>query len=73
VYEDYYDETGERFKTVFRLWSEPSELKYRTYLLPEFTNLRERHSSSLPIEETKFDQGLKENFFSARVLMRSKW
>jgi len=73
VYEDYYDETGERFKTVFRLWSEPSELKYRTYLLPEFTNLRERHSSSLPIEETKFDQGLKENFFSARILMRSKW
>lgn len=73
VYEDYYDETGKKFKTVFRLWSEHSELRYRTYLMPEFTNLRENHSSSLPIEETKFDQGLKENFFSARVLMRSKW
>ena len=73
VYEDYYDETGERFKTVFRLWSGEAELKYRTYLLPEFTNLREHHTSSLPIEETKFDQGLKENFFSAKVLMRSKW
>lgn len=73
VYEDYYDEKGKRFKTVFRLWSNQSEMRYRTYLLPEFTNLREHHSSSLPIEETKFDQGLKENFFSARVLMRSKW
>ena len=73
VYEDYYDETGERFKTIFRLWSGQSELRYRTYVLPEFTNLREHHSSSLPIEETKFDQGLKENFFSERVLMRSKW
>ncbi len=73
VYEDYYDETGERFKTIFRLWSEQPETKYRTYLLPEFTNLRERHSSSLPIEDIKFDQGLEENVFSERMLMRSKW
>jgi len=42
-------------------------------LLPEFTNIRESHSSALPIEDVKFDQGLKENFFSERVLMRSKW
>jgi len=48
-------------------------MKYKTYLLPEFTNLRENHSSSLPIEDVKFDQGVKENFFSARILMRSKW
>jgi hypothetical protein len=73
VYEDYYDETGKRFKTVFRLWSDQSEMKYKTYLLPEFTNIRESHSSALPIEDVKFDQGLKENFFSERVLMRSKW
>jgi len=73
VFEDYYDETGKRFKTVFRLWSDQSEIKYKTYLLPEFTNIRESHSSALPIEDVKFDQGLKENFFSERVLMRSKW
>jgi len=48
-------------------------MKYKTYLLPEFTNIRESHSSALPIEDVKFDQGLKENFFSERVLMRSKW
>ena len=73
VYEDYFDETGKRFKTILRYWSDQSDMKYKTYLLPEFTSLRENHSSSLPIEDVKFDQGLKENFFSERVLMRSKW
>ena len=71
--EDYFDETGKRFKTILRYWSDQSDMKYKTYLLPEFTSLRENHSSSLPIEDVKFDQGLKENFFSERVLMRSKW
>ena len=65
----YFDETGKKFKTIFRLWSDQSETKYKTYLLPEFTNLRERHSSSLPIEDITFDQGLKENFFSLSFLV----
>jgi len=73
VYEDYYNERGELFKNIFRLWSDQSEMKYRTYLLPEFTNLKENHSSSLPIQDIKFDRGLDENAFSERVLMRSKW
>ena len=72
IFEELYDSKGVKFKKLSRLWGTFGG-PYATEDYIEVIDLRIDHMSNIDVEEVQYDQGLNENFFSERTLMRSKW
>ena len=72
IFEELYDSRGVKFKTLSRLWDTFGG-PYATEDYIEVIDRRIDHMSIIDIEDVQYDQGLNENFFSERTLMRSKW
>jgi len=72
IFEELYDSKGVKFKTLSRLWGGFGG-PYVTEDYIEVIDFRADHMSVIDVEKVKYDQGLNENFFSERTLMRTKW
>lgn len=72
IFEELYDSKGVAFKTLSRLWGDFGG-PYVTEDYIEVVDFRTDHMSIIDVEKVVYDQGLNENFFSERTLMRTKW
>ena len=75
IFEEYYDKNGKLFKTLFREWTwyEPQTLKYPTQIDLECKDLRTGHRTVIINNDQKYDQGVSEQNFTVKSLMRSRW
>lgn len=75
IFEEYYDKNGKLFKTLFREWdwTDMGDKKYPTQIALECKDLRTGHRTVILLENIKFDQGLSEQEFTVKALMRSRW
>jgi len=75
IFDEYYDKNGKLFKTLFRewVWYEPTGKKYPMQDSLECKDLRTGHRSVILNENTKYDQGINEQEFTVKRLMRSRW
>jgi len=72
IFEELYDSRGVKIKILSRIWDTFGG-PYATEDYIEVIDLRTNHMSNIDIEEVQYNQGMHENFFSERTLMRSKW
>ena len=72
IFEELYNNKGVKIKIMSRFWGEFGG-PYATEDYIEVIDTRTQHMSNLDVEEVKYDQGIQENFFTERTLMRSKW
>ncbi len=72
IFDEYYDKTGRKFKTIFRLYDYPKE-GCITARIWEVKNLRTGHMDIVDIQKTWFNTGLKERFFTEKTLERMQW
>ncbi|OPX31011.1 MAG: hypothetical protein B1H08_00080 [Candidatus Omnitrophica bacterium 4484_171] len=75
IFEEYYDKTDKLFKTLFRewAWTAAGGKKYVTQLSLECKDLRTGHRTTILMKDTKYDQGISEQNFTVKALMRSRW
>jgi len=73
LFEEYFNSNGVKFKTISRFWRTFSDAPYLAETFDEAKDLISGHYSPVDIKEFVFDNQLKENMFSERNLMRTKW
>ena len=75
IFEEYYDKKGKLFKTLFRewVWANIGDKKYQSQISLECKDLRTGHRTSILMTDTKYDEGLSEQSFTVKALMRSRW
>ncbi len=75
IFEEYYDKKGKLFKTLFRewVWTPVGNKKYQAQVSLECKDLRTGHRTTILMTDTKYDQGLSEQDFTVKALMRSRW
>jgi len=75
ILEEYYDAKGRKIKILFRKWgfTDVDGKKYPTQFLLEAEDLKTGHRTTIVMKDTKFDQGLSEQIFTVKTLMRSRW
>jgi hypothetical protein len=73
IFEEMFDETGRKFKTIFRSYESYTERDYPTQIILECKNLRTGSTTVIKSDEVKFDTGLSEGLFTEKTLMRSRW
>ncbi|UCC94403.1 MAG: outer membrane lipoprotein-sorting protein [Candidatus Omnitrophota bacterium] len=75
IYEEYYNKKGKVFKTRFIEWGwyKPETKKYPMQIAIECKDLRTGHRTVIFNEEQEYDQGISEQNFTVKALMRSRW
>ncbi len=75
IYQEIYDANGNKYKVIFKNYEvmQVDGRDYSTQTLLECIDRRSGHSTVIEMKDIKFDQGLKEDDFSERILRRSKW
>jgi len=75
IFEEYYNRNDKLFKTLFRerRWFTVGNKKYQTAFSLEVKDLRTGHRTDILMKDTKYNQGLSEQNFTVKALMRSRW
>jgi hypothetical protein len=75
IYEEMYDVSGRMYKTIFKNFEvfNVNNRLYPTQTLLEGKDLRTGHRTVITNDNIKYDQGLKEDLFSEKALMQSRW
>ena len=75
IFEEYYNRKGKMFKTIFRdrRWLKVGDKKYPTAFSLEVKDLRTGHRTDILMSDTKYNQGISEQQFTVKALMRSRW
>lgn len=75
ILDEIYDTNGKLVRTLFRGWIivEVNAKDYPAQNRVEAEDLRTGHKTVIGFDEIKFDQGLKEDVFSEKTLMRQRW
>ena len=75
IYDEYYDQNGKFFKTIFRQWDwkDVNGKKYPYQSALECKDLRTGHRTVIMMQDTKFDTGLSQEVFTEKALSRSRW
>ena len=73
--DEIYDPNGKLYRTLFRSWiiMDVNGRPYPAQNRVEGNDLRTGHKTVIIFDEIKFDQGLKEDVFSQKTLMRQRW
>jgi len=75
ILDEIYDSNGKLYRTLFRGWV-IMDIKGRPYPAQnrvEGNDLRTGHKTVIIFDQIKFDQGLSEDIFSEKTLMRQRW
>ena len=75
IYDEIYDSKGNIYKHIFKKYKviDVKGEDYPTQVMLEVKDLRSGHKTVIINENVRFDQGIKEDYFSERTLRRSKW
>lgn len=75
IFDEVYDPKGSLYKTILKRYEiiKVDGKDYAAQVFLEVKDLRTGHKTGIVMEDIKFDQGLKESYFSERTLRRSKW
>lgn len=75
ICDEVYDPKGRLYKTILKRYKlmKVDGKDYYPQIFLEVKDLRTGHKTGIVMEDIKFDQGLKEAYFSERTLRRSKW
>ncbi len=75
IFEEYYDKTGRKFKTIFRGWDvlDVDGRQYPTQIALECKDLRTGHRTTILMRDTRYDQEIDPQYFTVKSLMRSRW
>jgi outer membrane lipoprotein-sorting protein len=75
IYHEIYDPRGRLFKTIFKDYEimEVEGKDYAAMMFLEAKDLRTGHKTVVEMKNIKFDQGLSEELFTEKSLMRSRW
>ena len=73
--DEIYDPNGKLYRTLFRGWiiMDVNGKEYPAQNRVEANDLRTGHKTVMLFDEIKFDQGLKEDIFTEKTLMRQRW
>jgi len=73
--DEIYDPNGKMYRTLFRGWiiMNVNGKEYPAQNRVEANDLRTGHKTVMLFDEIKFDQGLSEDIFTQKTLMRSRW
>ena len=75
IFHEIYDPLGRLYKTIFKDYEimNVEGKDYPTQILLEVKDLRTEHKTVIEMRDIKFDQGLSEELFTEKSLMRSRW
>ena len=75
IFHEIYDPNQELYKTIFKDYEimEVDGKDYAAQKLLEVVDLRTGHRTVIEMKDIKFDQGLSEESFTEKALMRSRW
>lgn len=75
ILDEIYDPNGKMYRTLFRGWiiMNVNGKEYPAQNRVEGEDLRTGHKTVIIFDEIKFDQGLAEDIFTQKTLMRSRW
>ncbi len=75
ILDEIYDPNGKVYRTLFRGWiiMNVNGKDYPAQNRVEGYDLRTGHKSIIIFDEIKFDQGLAEDIFTQKTLMRQRW
>lgn len=75
IYHEIYDPKGRLFKIIFKDYEimEVEGKEYVAMMFLEAKDLRTGHKTVVEMKNVKFDQGLAEELFTVKSLMRSRW
>jgi len=75
ILDEIYDPNGKLYRTVFRGWiiMNVNGKEYPAQNRVEGNDLRTGHKTVIIFDEIKFDQGLAEDIFTEKTLMRQRW
>jgi len=75
ICDEVYGPRGRLYKTILKRYKlmKVDGKDYYPQIFLEVKDLRTGHKTGIVMEDIKFDQGLKEAYFSERTLRRSKW
>ena len=73
IFEEMYDASDRKFKTILRHYEYYTARKYPTQVLLECKNLRTKSSSVIFSSDVEYDQGLSREIFTVKELQRSRW
>ena len=73
--DEIYDPNGKLYRTLFRGWiiMDVNGKEYPAQNRVEAHDLRTGHKTVMLFDEIKFDQGLEEDIFTEKTLMRQRW
>ncbi|MCX5702881.1 MAG: outer membrane lipoprotein-sorting protein [Candidatus Omnitrophica bacterium] len=73
--DEIYDSNGKLYRTLFRGWiiMDVNGKEYPAQNRVEASDLRTGHKTVMLFDEIKFDQGLSEDAFTEKTLMRQRW
>jgi len=73
--DEIYDPNGKLYRTLFRAWiiMNVNGKEYPAQNRVEASDLRTGHKTVMLFDEIKFDQGLSEDIFTEKTLMRQRW
>ena len=75
IFHEIYDPNGRLYKTIFKDYEiiDVEGKDYVTQMLLEVVDLRTGHRTVIEMKDIRFDQGLSEESFTEKALMRSRW
>ncbi|MFH1413287.1 MAG: outer membrane lipoprotein-sorting protein [Candidatus Omnitrophota bacterium] len=75
ILDEIYDVKGQMVRTLFRGWEiiDVNGKEYPAQIRVEGHDLRTGHKSIIIFDEIKFNQGLSEEIFTQKTLMRQRW
>ena len=75
IFHEIYDAKGRLYKTIFKDYEimNVNGKEYATQMLLEVKDLRTGHRTVVEMKNIKYDQGLSEELFTEKSLMRSRW
>lgn len=75
IYQEIYDPKGRLYKKIFKDYQilNVEGKDYATQMLLEVKNLRTDGRTVIEMKNIKYDQGLSEELFTEKSLMRSRW
>jgi len=75
ILDEIYDPNGKLYRTLFRGWiiMDVNGKEYPAQNRVEGQDLRTGHKTVIIFDEIKFDQGLSEDIFTQKTLMRQRW
>jgi outer membrane lipoprotein-sorting protein len=75
IYHEIYDPKGRIYKTIFKNYEimNVNGKEYAPQTILEVKDLRSAHKTVIEMKDIKFDQGLSEDLFTEKSLLRSRW